>query len=274
MPMFMDRHENVEATAQELADVHLMDLDVQDKYGVRYLTYWFDQNSKRAFCLVDAPSAEKAVDVHREAHGVLANAIIEVDEQVVEAFMGRIAETPPALDPATTDQQPALRTILFSDMEESTALTQRLGDAAMMEVLRAHNQVIREALSACGGREVKHTGDGIMASFAAASRGVECAVAAQRAFAKHNERDAQRPLQIRIGLTAGEPVVEQEDLFGAAVQLAKRICDEAQPGQILVANVVRELCLGKDVVFADMGDRLLKGFEGPVRLCEVQWRTG
>ncbi|MEX0786429.1 MAG: nickel-binding protein [Dehalococcoidia bacterium] len=274
MPMYMDRHETVDGTPHEIAELHLKDVDIQGKYGVRYVTYWVDYDAKRAFCLVDAPSIDQAVAVHREAHGAIPNAVIEVNQQAVEQFMGSLADNPVTGDPASTDQQPALRTILFSDMEESTALTQRLGDAAMMEVLRVHNQVLRDALSACSGTEVKHTGDGIMASFAAASRGVECAVAAQRAYAAHNERDALRPLQVRIGLTAGEPVMEHHDLFGAAVQLAKRICDEAQPGQILVANVVRELCIGKDVLFADMGDRLLKGFESPVRLCEVRWRGG
>ena len=273
MPMFMDRHDAVEATPQEIAQMHLQDVAVQGKYGVRYVSYWVDEVGKSAFCLVEAPSIERAISVHREAHGAIPSAVIPVNQQAIEQFMGSLADNPVTNDPASTDQQPALRTILFSDMEESTALTQRLGDAAMMEVLRIHNEVLRAALSTSGGTEVKHTGDGIMASFPAASRGVECAVATQRAYAAHNERDAMRPLQVRIGLTAGEPVVEHHDLFGAAVQLAKRICDTAQPGQILVANVVRELCIGKDVLFADMGERLLKGFENPVRLCEVQWRT-
>jgi class 3 adenylate cyclase/alpha-beta hydrolase superfamily lysophospholipase len=164
-----------------------------------------------------------------------------------------------------------LVTILFTDMEGSTTLTQRLGDAGAQEVLRAHNRIIRDALKARDGSEIKHTGDGFLASFASASHALECAVAIQRAFAAHNE-SAQEPIRVRIGLNAGEPVAEDEDLFGTAVQLAARICAHAQPGQILASNVVRELAAGKKFFFSDRGDVTLRGFEDPVRLYEVSWR--
>jgi adenylate cyclase len=75
-----------------------------------------------------------------------------------------------------------------------------------------------------------------------------------------------------MGLNAGEPVAEEEDLFGTAVQLARRICDRAEPGQILASNVVQELAAGKGFVFGDEGDVALKGFEKPVRLYEVSWQ--
>ena len=117
------------------------------------------------------------------------------------------------------------------------------------------------------GSETKHTGDGIMASFPSASRAIECAVAVQRAIAEH----ANTQLRVRIGLNAGEPVAEDADLFGTAVNLAKRICDQAEPGQILVADVVQQLAAGKGFTFADKGEATLKGFEKPVRLHEVVW---
>jgi adenylate cyclase len=80
------------------------------------------------------------------------------------------------------------------------------------------------------------------------------------------------PFRVRIGLNAGEPVAEEQDLFGTAVQLARRICDRAEPDQILVSNVVRELAAGKGFLFSDHGDVELRGFEDPVRLYEVRWR--
>jgi len=166
-----------------------------------------------------------------------------------------------------------LVTILFTDMEGSTSLTQRLGDAGAQEVLRTHNTIIRDALKAHDGSETKHTGDGIMASFSLATRALECAIATQRAFAQHNE-SAETPIRVRIGLNAGEPVAEDEDLFGTAVQLAARICAHAEPGQILAPIVVRELAAGKRFLFADLGDVTLRGFEDPVRLFEVRWRQG
>ena len=160
-------------------------------------------------------------------------------------------------------------------MEGSTALTQRLGDAQAQELVRAHNAIVRDALQSHGGSEIKHTGDGIMASFPSASGALECAIAIQRAF-EADSRDPRpstlSPIRVRIGLNAGEPVVEEEDLFGTAVQLARRICDHGEAEQILASNVVRELASGKGFLFADIGDVIPKGFEEPVRLYEVRWR--
>jgi len=98
----------------------------------------------------------------------------------------------------------------------------------------------------------------------------------QRAFAEHNE-SAEEPIRVRVGLNAGEPIAEDDpdgrsDLFGTAVNLAARITAMAEGGEILAANVVRELTKGKDFQFADRGDVALKGFDEPVRLCEVRWQ--
>jgi class 3 adenylate cyclase/pimeloyl-ACP methyl ester carboxylesterase len=201
-------------------------------------------------------------------------------------FLG--ADAPGPAEVARTGQ--GALTILFTDMEGSTTLTQRLGDAKAQEALRTHNSIIRDALRTHGGSETKHTGDGIMAAFPSASRALECAVAIQRSLASHNEnllrqaqdaRDTQaepveaRPalVRVRIGLNAGEPIAEDDDLFGTAVQLAARVCAHARPGQILASDVVRQLAAGKGLLFADRGDVTLRGFENPVRLYEVAWRT-
>jgi len=164
-----------------------------------------------------------------------------------------------------------LCTILFTDVEGSTALTERLGDAKAREVLRNHERIVREALRAHGGAEVKAMGDGFMASFSSATRALECAIAMQRAFAHHNET-AGETISVRIGLNAGEPIAEGADLFGTAVILAARIAAQAQGGEILVANVVKELAAGKRFLFADRGEVALRGFEGPVRLYEMRWQ--
>ncbi len=162
-------------------------------------------------------------------------------------------------------------TIMFTDMAESAAITRRLGDAKAQELLRTHNRIVRQGLRAHDGSEIKHTGDGIMASFPSASRALECAIAVQQAFAQHNEL-ADVPVRVRIGLNAGEPIAEEEDLFGTAVQLAARVCAHAEPGHILASDVVRQLVAGKPFLFADRGEVALRGFEDPVRLYEVRWR--
>jgi len=167
---------------------------------------------------------------------------------------------------------PGLATILFTDVEGSTALTQRLGDATARDLLRQHERIVREALKAHGGSEVKTTGDGFMTSFSSATRALESAIAMQRAFAAHNE-SAEEPILVRVGLNAGEPVAEEKDLFGTAVNLAARICGHAEAGQILASDVVRQLVAGKDFLFTDRGEASLKGFDEPVRLYEVRWEA-
>ncbi len=183
---------------------------------------------------------------------------------------------PASIHPATPPEAATVHTILFTDVEGSTALSQRLGDAKARDVLRQHERMVREALKAHGGSEVKTMGDGFMASFSSATKALECAIAVQRAFAEHNEA-AEEPIQVRIGLNAGEPIAEDDpdgrsDLFGTAVNRAARITATAKGGEILVANVVRELAEGKDFLFADRGEASLKGFDEPVRLYEVRWR--
>ena len=165
-----------------------------------------------------------------------------------------------------------VHTILFTDMESSAALRQRQGDEKAQELVRVHNAIVREALRAQKGKEIKHTGDGIMATFASASQALRSAVAIQRGVAAHVEEHPDAALRVYIGLNAGEPIVEEGDLFGTSVDLAKRICDQCQPGEILVSDVVRQLAAGKRFLFSDRGDTALRGFEDPVRLYEVSWR--
>jgi class 3 adenylate cyclase/pimeloyl-ACP methyl ester carboxylesterase len=161
-------------------------------------------------------------------------------------------------------------TILFTDIESSTSLTSNLGDAAAQQIVRAHNEVVREAIQASAGSEVKHTGDGIMASFPLASSAIEAALAIQRGVASHNGDHPAEAFRVRVGLNAGEPVAEDSDLFGTAVQLAARVCAQADAGSVLVTDVVRQLAAGKGFLFADTGEVALKGFEDPVRLYAVR----
>jgi len=176
------------------------------------------------------------------------------------------------VEEALGDAGVAAVTVLFTDMEGSTTLTQQLGDAKAQELVRSHNGIVRDALARHGGSEIKHTGDGIMASFVSTSRALECAIAIQRAVAARSEEEGI-PFRVRIGLNCGEPVVEEGDLFGTAVQLARRICDQAEPGQILASEVVRQLVAGKGFLFADLGEAALRGFEDRLRLYEVRWET-
>jgi len=161
-------------------------------------------------------------------------------------------------------------TIMFTDIEGSTSLTQRLGDEGSQRLLREHNDTVRRALESYNGKEIKHTGDGIMASFFFASRAVGCALQIQEMIAAHNTVNPEDAVKIRIGLNAGEPIAEGDDLFGTSVQLARRLCDRAQPGRVLVSDVVRQLVAGKSFEFEHLSAENLKGFDEPVSLYQVR----
>jgi class 3 adenylate cyclase len=269
----MDIHSVEGATPGDLAKAHAADLMVQSQHGCECLKYWFNEKTGKVFCLIQAPSVEAANAVHRDAHGLLAEKIIEVDPELAEGFLGcgdvnaAGAVVLPS-DPNARD--PGIRSVLFTDIVGSTEMTQRIGDEAAMAVLEVHDGIVRDALSAVGGREVKHTGDGIMASFISAVSAVRCATQIQHALAEHRNGNGNSSIKVRIGAAAGEPVEQRHDLFGSTVQLAARLCAHAQPSQVLVSNVVAELCIGKGLHFDDLGEAHLKGFDHPVRVHAVQ----
>lgn len=272
MPLYMDRHYVEGATKSAVAHAHEADLAVQDKYKLKFITYWFDEPRCTAFCLIEAPDKETLQRAHEEAHGLVPNEIIEVDPSIVSMFLGRVEDPPPApganAGPGELIDSP-FRAIMFTDLKDSTRMTALHGQEKAMHLLRIHNAMTRSALREHGGREVKHTGDGVMASFARPEDAVDCGVAIQRAFAAHNAAHPGEALHLRIGISAGEPIEEHGDLFGAAVQLAARLCAYSEPGRVLVAEVVKQNCAGDRHAFVDHGPITPKGFDRPLRVYEV-----
>lgn len=273
MPVYMDRHYIEGATRHAVADAHQKDLALQEKYNVKFLTYWFDETRSTAFCLIEAPNRETIERAHNEAHGSIPNEVLEVDPTVVDAFLGRIKD-PPSTSPEQaqrTSIDSGFRAVLFTDLKDSTLMTTLYGDGKALHLLHVHNALTRNALESHRGREVKHTGDGIMASFASVPDAVECAIAIQKAFAAYNREHSETPLYVRIGLSAGEPIEDHGDLFGKAVQLAARLCAHAEPGRILIDVAVRERWTGNPLTLSDSGELTLKGFGHAVRVYEVNW---
>jgi adenylate cyclase len=156
-------------------------------------------------------------------------------------------------------------------MESSTALIDQLGDLEAYELLRIHDAIIRDCLHTYEGTEVTHTGDGIEASFRLASHAVECAIAIQRAFAQYNIQHPTTMIRVRVGINAGEPITTEGRLFGMSVHAAFRICTRAQPEQILISDVVRQLVAGRSFTVVNRGRVTLRGFRERVQLYEVRW---
>jgi class 3 adenylate cyclase/pimeloyl-ACP methyl ester carboxylesterase len=251
------------------------------------VTALLDQLTMPTLIVQHAGVSERYTDSARDMAARIPNASMTLlegmpvsDLSKMISALGDLLETETASPSRATDGRATdsgVRTILFTDIVEHTAMMGRLGDKAGRDVLRDHEVLTRDVLRAHGGAEIKTMGDGFMASFASPTRAVECAIALQSAFEELHHGPgadpAREPIHVRIGLNAGEPIEEGGDLFGATVIMASRIAAHAKGGEILTSDVVRGLCAGKGILFADRGENVLSGFEDAVRLYEVNWRA-
>jgi class 3 adenylate cyclase len=264
MPLFMDRHDVPDVTAEQVAQAHLADLEAGARFGVQFLAYWFDADHGEAFCLAKAPTSVSLTAVHKATHGLIPNEIIGVSEDNVLRLLGRMNETArdsPGVNP--------FRAILFTDMQGSTSMLQAVGQSAFMVLLTEHDLIIRRALVAAHGREVKHTGDGIMAAFDDVASALGCSMAIQAGFQARSREGVTPELRVRIGIAAGEPVDHNDDLFGSTVTLASRICDAAEAGRILTSDLVHDLGIERGFAFDGGREVALKGIAGPTRVFEL-----
>ena len=220
------------------------------------------------------PGAKMAFAAGRPVEGATPEILTQAGEFLGEDWSAP-APAPAAAPRPRLREQSGLRIILFTDLEGHTEMMSRLGDAAGRGVLREHERITREALLEHGGSEVKTLGDGFLASFGSAQHALESAAQMQRAFAawrpEGSPESGQQPLRVRIGINAGEPILEDDDLFGHSVIAAARVAAQAEGGEILVTNVVRELVAGKGFLLSDRGPLALKGLDEPVRVWQLKW---
>ena len=214
--------------------------------------------------LVSDPRYLQMYQVGRSAMGIWLESGIGAQEAFAMSYENWIKPRP-----KPTSAPPVI--VLFTDIAGSTAMTQERGDEGAQEIVREHNRIVREALAVFQGREVKHTGDGIMASFATGVNGVEAAIDMQRKVKAMVEGNPDLPLQLKIGINVGEPISEDNDLFGSTVQLAARIVDKATAGEILISEAVQGLTQGKKIPFEKHDEFEMKGFEHPIATYRVVW---
>jgi DNA-binding CsgD family transcriptional regulator len=261
--LFMCRHTGGrrDRSLEELTASHDFDLQLQDEYGVRWLSYFIDRGSGSSFCLAEAPSKEVVEACHRAAHGeMLPYRVIEVEWDQIELFLGDIAE------PAAGQhwEAPALRTILAVELTDWEMLALSLGDDLAARTAHAFESLVRDEIRTAHGTEIRGEPGRTLASFGSATAAVRCALAIQAA-AGRDVRSQPVALEVRAGVNAGEPVPEDGGLFGAAVMLAKVVASSAGAGEVLVSGVVRDLCAGKGFEFEDRGAHQVPGLEA-VRL--------
>ena len=193
--------------------------------------------------------------------------VISDAPQIAAAFRGfLVADTARAREHMPS----GFHTLLYTDIEGHTSIIQRLGDERGRAVLREHERITRAAIDSFEGTEVLARGDGFLVRFSTAQAAIECAAELQRRLA---DASAELPveLRVRVGINAGEPIQEGDELHGAAVKATQAIAAQANGGEVLVANVVRELAAGKGFAFSDRGPHALPGLEEPVRIWELLW---
>ena len=155
MPLYMDVHPGLgDATPDDVAEAHRHDLEVQGEFGVRFLSYWFSDPQGKAFCLAESPDVASLVACHKAAHGLMPHEVIEVEAPTMAQFMGKIATD--ANERVVVEGEPdtALRAIMFTDIEGSTDISTSHGDKTAVDLVRRHNEIVRDALhqhgNACG----------------------------------------------------------------------------------------------------------------------------
>ena len=239
MPIYMDRHIVPGIEAKHAAEAHREDLKIQDEYGCRCMTYWVDEDRGSAFCLIDAPDIESVKKMHDRAHGLMPHEIIQVNSNVVEAFLGRIQDPDGyyGSDPnLKIFNDPAFRIILVSTSTPFELLKHSLGKEKTERLITLYYDTMRSLLKKYEGREVELRGGGFTASFVSVTQAVDCAMAVLEKL--HIAADL---IELRIGLNAGMPVDKSPDLFGDTVKMARYLCDVGQDNQIVMASIIREI---------------------------------
>lgn len=231
----MDRHDVPGVTAKDLAEAHVQDLDIQDNYRCKSLTYWFDEGKGLVFCLIEAPDKEAVVQMHRNSHGLIPHQIIEVEGNIVELFLGRI------LDPVISKKQDefenfinetAFRTIMYLDYKSPLLTYSNKSEVT---------EILSDIFNRFNGREVKYIYEGQMATFTSINNSVNCAIEILKELKEYSTAKGFNTFPA-IGLSTGVPVTDRDDFFGETIISAKWFCEIADEGQIVITSAIKNLC--------------------------------
>lgn len=213
------------------------------------------------------PELERALRLRMDLQGISST----IDPMTsIDAVARKAQDSKP--DVASHAAQDGTVTIMFSDMEGFSEMTERLGDREARNVIRAHNAVVREELAIHGGTELELQGDGFLLAFPSARRALACAIEIQRKFREYSALHSEQPIRVRIGMHSGEPIKEGDKFFGKTLILAARIASQADGKEIFVSQLVRELLEPTGEFTFDEGrEATLKGLSGTYRLYGVKW---
>jgi len=240
MPIFMDRHDVSESvTAELVAQIHLEDLKIQQKYNCRGLTYWYDDARKMAFCLIEAPDRNAIVQMHDHAHGNVPHLVIEVDKTIVESFLGRIEDPKQAQN---TDlniiNEPAFRAIMMVSIEIHSYKNSEPDDTNS-HVNKVYKH-IHEILKSYHGTVARQNEEGSLISFFSVTEAVRCALRIHEDYRNLRNRYPIDYTQLSVGLHAGIPVSENKSMFEDTIKLAQRMC-MISAAEVVISTEVKQL---------------------------------
>ena len=238
MPIYMDRHEiPAEISAEHVALMHKEDMKIEHLYDCKGMTYWCDEKRHTAFCLIEAPNKEAIQKMHNHAHGEFPHSIIEVDDAIVESFLGRIADPEVSKDTQLNIiDDPAFRIIMVISIKK-TSLKNSVSQDIISEAIN-YTKSILKSLEKFRGRIVKQKSDYFLTSFKDVSNAVLCALEIQN-DANQNKKHPSN-LALNIGLSAGLPVTDKDGIFEDTIRMAERLCENVK-GQIAMTTEVKDL---------------------------------
>jgi DNA-binding NarL/FixJ family response regulator len=277
-----DGREAVDEAQRVCPDVVLMDLTMPELDGIE-ATKLLQETCPAAKVLVLTSIVEDAQILAAVRAGAAGYLLKEASPEEVSESVRAVHRGEPLLHPDAARSlmrelsQPSrvpegTVTILFTDIEGSAGVFDRLGDEAARLLFRAHDSDVRQVVETHGGVEVKHQGDGLMLAFSSARRALLCAVDIQASTVERNASRADNPLHVRIGLNTGDVISEDDDYFGSSVIAAARIAGTAKGGEILLSEATKAVAGRIRVPLVDRGPYELRGLGETTRLYEAVWR--
>lgn len=253
MPIFMDFHDLPDGvSAKHVAEMHQADLEIEHKYNCRGLTYWCDEKRQTAFCLIDAPNKQAVLDLHQNSHGAVPQRIIEVNDTIVESFLGRIEDPEKSKNTSLNIiNDPAFRTIMVVKLKHRILRTSNLD--ILKTALRGYTTTIKTLTSEYHGRLVRHETNTFLLSFASVTDAMQCGIKIQES---HN-CVITPDLEFKIGISAGVPVSESEGIFEDTIKTSDYLSDISK-GDFSITADVKDLYEGENQNKSISGNKAIR----------------
>ena len=240
MPIFMDRHDvSDDVTAEQIAELHQLDLKVQHEFGCRGLTYWFDAKRKNVFCLYEADDANAIRKMHNHAHGQVPHRVIEVDSGIVESFLGRIEDPEKPVDAELNIiDDPAFRILMVIELKNNSPM--QPDSEVLKTALHHYHELIPEKINGFSGNLVRENRDQFLASFRSVTNAVHAAIHIRKLHKNLSKENKKEKVRLKLALNAGSPVTEKTSIFEETIRLAERMCRIIH-GEIIISAEVNDL---------------------------------